>query len=220
MRWFKKIKEEIGLNLVELTIVLAVTGIITVPLVAIFALQLRIPAKVATEINAARQIQKSTVLLIEDAQAATSFVTGSNPVYGIFSWTELAGPEPIPVTVQYAFQAGKELETVATGGGETIVVRDPGRVVRVLTRGTEITPPFIILNGIDTYGQVLFEFEEPIWFFDPATSIWTYTEGQITVSIRQIHEAGAEFGVETIEEKFIADFRPQGVRPVAPPPPG
>ena len=219
MRRFNQIKGESGLNLIELTVVIAITGLITIPLVSIFGVQLRIPAKVATEIAAARQIQKSTLLLTEDAQSATSFVTGSNPVYGVFTWTELAGPEPVPVTSRYQFEPGEELDTVIVDG-EPVVLRAPGRVVRVLKRGIEVTAPFIILEGLISYEEVLFQVEDPIWDFNSVTGTWTYTEGKIIVSIFQIHEAGAEFGIESLEEAFIADFRPQGARPVPPPPPG
>ena len=168
MKRFKQIKGEIGLNLIELSVAIAITGLITVPLVSIFGVQLRIPAKIATEIAAARQIQKSTLLLTEDAQAATSFVTGSNPVYGVFSWTELAGPEPVPVTSRYSFQPGEELDT-AIVDGEPVVLRGPGSVVRVLKRGIEVTPPFIILEGLISYEEVIFGVEDPIWDFDSVT---------------------------------------------------
>ncbi|MCH8991224.1 MAG: hypothetical protein IIA44_05670, partial [Acidobacteria bacterium] len=48
---------------------------------------------------------------------------------------------------------------------------------------------------------------------------WRYTEGKVTISIVQIHEAGAQFGQETLEEALVADFRPQNLRPVTSPPP-
>ena len=117
-----KLKQQLGLSLVELTVVLAITGLISVPLTAIFRLQLRIPAKVAAEVSTTRQIQKATLLLIEDARSAQSFTPGINPVYGTFAWNELAGPDPIPVTSLYKFEAGK-IEGSTGGiftGGELI----------------------------------------------------------------------------------------------------
>ena len=103
----RKLRQQLGLSLVEITVVLAITGLISVPLTAIFRLQLRIPAKVAGEVSSTRQIQKSTLLLIEDAQSAQSFTPGVNPEYGTFAWNELAGPDPIPVTSLYKFEPGK-----------------------------------------------------------------------------------------------------------------
>ena len=48
----KKLRQQIGLSLVELAVVLAITALITVPLTAIFRAQLRIPAKIAGEVSA------------------------------------------------------------------------------------------------------------------------------------------------------------------------
>ena len=208
-------------------------------------------------------------------------------MYGVFSWVELAGPQPIPVNARYAFEPGRTggqqiqdgsipvavtsaiissddglvwtitdgntTKNLSTTTSETLTIdgigytfaldstaeiltisitssgiqvgilsplRAPGRVVRNLERGGESLAPIVILEGINDYEEVLIQVEDPIWDFDPITSTWTYTEGKITVSIRQIHEAGAEFGIETLIESLIVDFRPQGVRPVALPPPG
>ena len=206
----QKLKQELGVTLIELTVVLAITALIIVPLSAIFRSQLRIPAKVAAEVNASRQIQKTTLILIEDAQAAQAFTPGTDPEYGTFTWVELAGPQPLAISTRYFFE-----EAVAAGGEEA---EKRGRILRQLIRGEQISPPLIILDGIEAYDQVLFLVEDPIWTFDTETNLWTYTEGKLTVSIRQVHEAGAGFGEETLEEAIVADFRPQGLRPVASPP--
>ena len=211
MRFIKKIKQEIGLTLIELTVVLAITGLIAVPLTSIFRSQLRIPAKVAAEVNASRQIQKSTVILVEDAQAAQAFTPGADPEYGAFTWVEIAGPQPLPVTSRYFFNPGKAEE------GKAII---PGQVMRQLTRGEQVTTAIIILDGISSYDQIVFDVEDSLWEFDPETSQWTYTEGKVTISIIQVHEAGSDFGEKTLSEAIVADFRPQGLRPVALPPPG
>ena len=65
--------------------VLAISGIMFGPIVAIVAAQSRTPAKIASELKASRQIQKATLLLTEDASAALSFATGIEPDYGTFS---------------------------------------------------------------------------------------------------------------------------------------
>ena len=118
----KKLRQQIGLSLVELAVVLAITSLITVPLVAIFRAQLRIPAKIASEVAASRQIQKSTLLLIEDARSAQSFTPGINPEYGTFAWNELAGPDPVPVTSLYKFQPGRiEISAGGTFPGSALI---------------------------------------------------------------------------------------------------
>ncbi len=201
----KKIRQQLGLTLVELTMVLAISGLIVVPLTSIFGQLLRVPAKIAAEVNASRQIQKSTLVLLEDAQAAQAFERGSDPEYGTFSWVELAGPSPLPVTSRYFFKPG--------------VGEEAGLLLRELIRGGQGTAPIVILEGILEYSEVLFQLREPIWDFDSVTGTWTYTEGKIVVLISQVHEAGAGFGEETLTETLTADFRPQERRPVALPPP-
>lgn len=208
----QKLKQELGLSIIELTVVLAVSGLIAVPLTQIFGSQLRIPAKVAAEVNASRQIQKSTLILIEDAHSAQAFTPGTEPNdYGSFSWVEITGPQPLPITSRYFFD-----EAAAEAVGEA---EKQGRVFRQLTRGDQETPPIIILEGISAFDQVVFKVVEPLWVFDSASQQWSYTEGKVTISIVQIHEAGAQFGQEILEEALVADFRPQNLRPVTSPPP-
>ena len=201
----KIFRQQLGLTLVELTVVLAVSGLIAIPLTSIFGQQLRIPQKLAAEVNASRQIQKSTLVLLEDAQAAQAFELGTEPEYGTFSWVELAAPEPLPVIARYFFKPG--------------VGEEAGLLLRELVRGAQGTAPIIILEGITEFNQVSFQVEEPAWDFDSLTGTWTYTEGKIVVLISRVHEAGAEFGEETLTETLTADFRPQELRPVALPPP-
>ena len=218
----KKLKGQLGLSLVEISVVLAITGLIVVPLTAIFRSQLVIPEKIAGEVVATRQIQKSTLLLIEDAQAAQEFTPGTDPEYGTFSWVELAGPEPIPVTARYFFKPGEG----AAPGCDVNQQTEPGTVLRQLTRSGDSVPPIVILESILVFCEVEFLVEDPIWDFDSETRSWTYTEGQVTVIINRQLEAGAAaregtlFGEQIFVQKLIADFRPQGIRPVAPPPPG
>ena len=196
----RKIKQETGLSLIELIVVVAITGIIVVPLTSIFQTQLRIPARLASEVTAGRQIQKSTLVLIEDAQSAKSFTPGTDPEYGTFAWTELAGPNPVVVTSRYFFKPG------------TLEVS--GKLLRALTRGNEESNQIIILDGILQFSDIQFEIVEPVWDYDEATRTWSYTEGQVVVAISQVHEAGAQFGTETLTESLIANFRPQLDRPV------
>ena len=215
----RKIRQQTGVTLIELIVVVAISAIVVVPLAAIFQSQLRIPAKLASEVTAGQQIQIATLLLIEDARAAQTFTPGDDPIYGTFTRNEFSGPAPIPVSSQYEFEPGEVVETVAGPGGESIIIRESGRLVRILDRGGEITPPIVILVGIAAYEDVIFQVEAPLWSFDPIAKTWTYAEGKVTVSIRQIHEAGAQSGEEPLVEALIADFRPQEVRPVALPPP-
>jgi len=283
----RKIRQEIGLTLIELVVVVAITGITVVPLAAIFQSQLRIPAKLAAEVIAGRQIQTSTLLIIEDARAAQTFTTGDDPIYGTFTWNEFAGPAPIPVISIYRFASaplirdgdvpkavrsaissnsdGSEFTvrdddgttrtlnssnsvaldvpiddieynlgysasdiqvtiTLSSGSspaGTLTAPRQPGKMVRILERGGEITPPMVILEGIISYEQIRFELTDRGWqptVENGKTTGFEYTDGKIVVTISQVHEGGAEFGEVTAVEFLVADFRPHDEREVARPP--
>jgi len=303
----RKLRQQLGLSMIEITVVLAITGLISVPLTAIFQSQLRIPAKIASEVKAASQIQKSTLLLIDDAQSAQSFTPGTNPVYGTFAWKELAGLDPIPVTALYKFEPGEIEEpadgtfagsalvqtglipfsvslaisaakdgsaftVVADGGGAPIVLnsnnpevasvrlggtnykltysngdqsltvtlsadgsavgtltlpRVLGRLVRIMDRGGQVSPAFVILDGLVSFGQVQFRVvgdgtSEPGWVpivdDNGKTTGFEYTDGKIVITISQVHEVGAEFGDITLEETLVADIRPHEEREVDRPP--
>ena len=203
----KKIREQLGMSLIEMALAVAITGLIVVPLTAIFGTQLRIPQKVAGDIAASRQIQKSTVVLIEDAQAAKSFTPGTGPpTYGTFRWDELAGPAPIPVSAVYIF---KEADPDKPNSR--------GQMLRILARGGEVAPATIILDGITAYDQVTFALIPKGWQQTQDGKSFEYTDGKIVVTISQEHEAGAEFGDVTLEETLVADFRPHAEREVSRP---
>lgn len=70
----KIFRQQLGLTMVELTVVLAISGLIAIPLTSIFGTQLRIPQKIASEINASSQIQKSTVPVVLEASGRTKVV--------------------------------------------------------------------------------------------------------------------------------------------------
>ena len=177
-------KTQLGLSLVELTVTLAITAIITVPLSSILRTQIRLPAKLSNEASASRQVQKSTQVLADDAQSARSFTPGTNPDYGSFTWIELAGDEPVTVTSRYF---SKE-----------------DNVLRVVTRAGEESPPFKVLEGIIAHDEFSIQAFAPFWAFDSGSKKWVYTKGRIEVSIKQVHELGAESIEETILETLTA----------------
>jgi len=215
----RRLKEEIGLSLIELALTLAITAIIAVPLTKIFGAQLRLPANIAREVTSARQLQKSTLILIEDARSAQSFTPGTEAnEYGTFAWTELAGADPILVTSRYSFVPAEE----AGAGCGRDEVEEPGVMVRELNRGEQKSPPILIIEGIFGFCGITFEVVDPLWSYDSATSIWSYTEGKIKVKIVKsfLDEVFGGTIVRESEETLIGDFRPQIDRPVDKPSPG
>ena len=158
------LKNQLGLSLIELTLGLAITGIVAVPLTAIIGAELRIPAKISGQVVEVRQIQRSNALIIDDARSAQSFVPGSDlNDYGTFSWFEFSGDSPLLVSVRYFWQTEK--------------------VKRELNRGGELFPPLIVLEGVEEFDKVIFDYEAPKWSYDSATKNWSYAEGNLDVSI-------------------------------------
>ncbi len=182
-----------GFTLLEMVMVLAISGIMFGPIVAIVAAQSRTPAKIASELKASRQIQKATLLLTEDASAALSFATGIEPDYGTFSWYEFSGTSPVPVTVRYFWQDGS--------------------VLRELSRGGEVTAPQVLIDGVATFGDVVLRGTAPAWAFDAVSKTWGYTEGGASLFMTTTHEAGSRFADTVFKATLTAGFRPQADLP-------
>ena len=206
----KKIKQQLGMTLVDLSVAMAITGIIATPMTLIFGAQLRIPQKITVEVAAFKQVQNSSLIFIKDAQAAQSFTPGDPDEleYGTFAWNELAGADPIPVSAKYLFR--RTSAEIDSG--------KPGRVLRELSRGSQRGIPIIVLDGIADFDRVTFQVVDPVWDYDSGNNTWNYTEGKVIVTISQIHEAiGASLGQELISETLVAAFRPKIERPVSKP---
>lgn len=196
----KKIKQQLGLTLIELTLAMAITGLIATPLAATFSAQILIPKKITTEVAASKQIQKSILVLVRDAQAAQSFTPGApnSQEYGTFAWNELAGADPIPVTAKYVFREG--------------------RVLRELARSDQGGLPIIVLDGIVVYDQVKFRVLDPVWDYDSENNTWKYTEGKLIVTIFEFQDQiSAVLGKQTIVQTLVAAFRTKIERPVSKP---
>ena len=191
------LKGQIGLSLVELTLTLAITGLIIVPLTAIFQGQLRLPARVSDEATASRQVQAASQVLVGDAQSALSFTPGADPEYGTFYWVDQSSGEPKEVTSRYFFQ------------GQS--------VFRELTRGDFETTPLRVISEVLAYDKVAFQAVDPSWAFDSETNNWVYTPGKVEVLIEQTREVGVESIFETTHNSFSAEFRPHTRRPLTAP---
>lgn len=209
----RHIRAQLGLSLIELTVVLAITGVVIVPLTAIFRTQLRIPQKIAAEFGVSGQLHKFSQVLSEDARAAQAFTPGDGGDYGTFSWVELAGPVPIPIAARYFFES-------VNAGQSQVSVEGTGRVFRELSRGGQTSPPIIIIEGLDRFSDLELQVEEPFWAYSLESGAWSYAEGKVTALVSMGYDAGPDLGQEILTEKLVAEFRPQRARPVEMPPPG
>ena len=189
----QNIGNTLGNTLVELTLALAIGAIISVPLTAIIAAELRIPLRVFNDVNAASRLQSSTVILVEDATAAQSFVPGTEPDYGTFNRVEFAGSSLLAIAVRYYWKDGSMFREVSREG----------------TAGQS----FLVIDGITEYSDIVFKHTAPIWTYDPVTKVWSYAEGGISVNLDPTSETGSEFLELMRRGTVVADFRPQLERP-------
>ena len=174
-----------GNTLMELTLAMAISGIVAVPMTGVVSQQLSIPGKVARQVVTDQQDLKSSGIFAIDASRARTFTPGAAPpVYGTFSWLELAGPSPVDVTAQFVYD------------------EDTETVFRELVRGGKVVPPQAVVKGVKEFEDVSFQHIPPSWLFDTPTETWNYTQGRIEISITQTRD-----GSVTIE-RLVVDFRP------------
>jgi hypothetical protein len=187
-----------GNTLVEMSLALAITGLIAVPLATTIGVQLLNPATISREVLTKQQDLKSTLVVSDDTSVAQTFTPGLEPEYGTFRWNEFDEDRPVPTSSRYFF--------------------DKGSLFRVIKRGAEDTPPHLVATQVDRYADVTFQHIAPQWSFDSITKTWSYTEGFIDFSI--IRTRKTEQGETiTVQAHLVADFRPQLTRPVVRPAP-
>ena len=183
-----------GLTLIELVIVMAITGVVMVPLGAIAVSQLTIPTRIAERVISSERIQNISVSLAQDAWAAGDFTPGVEPEYGSFSWTEFSGAAPVPASAKYLFKEGN--------------------VFRVQSVGEQASPPELVISSVATFDDAVFVHTPSEWVFDELAKEWVYTNGKIEVAIRVTRETGKGLTEFIFETLTVVSFRPQLSAPV------
>ncbi|MBF8267796.1 MAG: hypothetical protein HW388_1304 [Dehalococcoidia bacterium] len=205
---------EKGTTLLEMVVVMAISGILLVSLVPIVATLIRVPVKTQSELTASQGIQNATLAITEDANMAQSFTPGVEPDYGTFSWYEFSGTSPVQVTARYYWDGGD----VSWEDEYGEVFWRTGAVYRVMDRRENPLIPDEtsrkVVDGVLQYDDLVFQHTPSAWTYNPATRVWTYAEGKVTVSLQTTQEAGAEFPDTVFTAQLFADFRPQIDRPV------
>ena len=190
----KFLKSQLGNSLVELTLAMAIAGIMSVPLAGVIAAQLRIPLEISEDVRTASKLQSSTVVLMNDAVSSRSFIPGLEPEYGTFEWIEFAGAVPVAVSSRYYWEDES--------------------VYRVLIWDGSASAPFLVINGIEEYGDVVFNHTPSQWKIDPDTKNWAYTRGRIAVDLDVRRQSVQEYRELLSRGVMVADFRPSFERPI------
>ena len=180
--------------MVELTVAMAILGIVSVPLTGVIAAQLRIPLEISSELKTASKLQSSAVVLTTDAVSLRTFTPGEAPEYGTFDWIEFAGDNPVAVSSRYYWQEES--------------------IFRVLTWDGSVSKPFLVIGDIENYSDVVFKHTPSEWEFNPDTNSWAYTRGRIAVDLDTDRESAD--GIRELLSRgiMVADFRPSIERPV------
>jgi hypothetical protein len=187
-----------GNTLIEMSLALAITGLIAVPLAMTIGTQLLIPATISREVLVKQQDLKSTLVVADDTSVAQTFTPGLEPEYGTFTWREFEEDRPVPVSSRYFF--------------------DKKALFRAIKRGGEETPPHLVATEVDRYADITFQHIPSKWTFDTGAKTWSYTEGFIEFSILRTRKTEQGETI-TVQAHVVADFRPQITRPVVRPAP-
>lgn len=194
----KLLRGRAGNTLIEMSLALAITGLIAVPLATTIGIQLQLPVSISREVLVKQQDLKSTLVVADDTSVAQTFTPGEAPEYGTFKWKEFSEDRPVPASSRYFFE--KEA------------------LFRVIKRGNEETPPHLVATEVAQYADVTFQHIAPAWSFDSNTKTWSYTEGLIDFSITRTRKTETGETI-TVVNHLVADFRPQLTRPVVRPAP-
>lgn len=189
-----------GFSLIELVISLAIAGVI-VPLIGgIVFLLMFFPSRSQADIEAQQDAQLLSQWITIDANRARDFSTTSlAPLeYGVFAWTEFGGAAPVSVEVTYFY------DQAATS------------LVRKLERNGAFEGRNTVASNIASFEDANFAFSAPAWELIPATGLFEFRPGQVSViatsTVEKIGQDSLQVGISV-----IAEFRTQFDRAVPTP---
>ena len=201
-----QLRQESGVSLLEMAVVLAVGAVLIIPMGAI-TLSLSIaPSRISEQIVAVSRTEILTQNINQDALSAQSFTPGAEPsrtypagvlpenVYGAFGWEEFGGNTPVLVDATYYWLEEK--------------------VWRIQERGGETGASLVIVDSVRDPGDLIFTFTPSEWVFDEETKEWTYRSATIEVQILVTREAGRKLADVGFDIAVSTAFRTQAERPV------
>ena len=168
----RRLRQQAGMTLIEMTIFVAIAAVIMVPLGSIAINQITVPKRLSERSVASSQQKSISVRLVEDILTAQRFEPGADPVYGTFSWAELGDDKPVPVEARYFWAEGN--------------------MFREQTRGGTTGASQRVIESVDEFGDIVFEHTPSQWVYSDSTKTWSYTRGKIGVSLTVTRETGAK----------------------------
>jgi prepilin-type N-terminal cleavage/methylation domain-containing protein len=95
-----------GVTLIEMIIVLAISGIIMAPIAAAFYQFIYLPTLQADKLTTISDLRNATVWLTEDSRSAQLFTPSCSPDYGTFNWTDYTASPPKTYAARYYYADG------------------------------------------------------------------------------------------------------------------
>ena len=126
-----KMKNQMGVTLVEVAVTLAVMGLIIGPSLLILRDFFAIPTRASISVSLLQKTRQATGVIANDIRNATSFTPGTGADYGTFVWTDLTDTPSTDHVVRYFYSS--EDKTLVRE--ETINIQDPEATV--VTRNIE-----------------------------------------------------------------------------------
>ena len=119
-------KRQKGLSLIELVVAMAMSALVIAPMIVILDQFFGIPIRASSTNNLINDVQQAAFQIADDARSADSFVSGSSPVYGTFSWVDRTGLPIATHSVRYLHSSGDNSllreETINAGSPTTEVI--------------------------------------------------------------------------------------------------
>lgn len=113
-----RLGRDLGFTLVEVSITLAIVGMLTLILTAVISLALVQTPKITAIQSIENQQQLARYWLIRDANSASVYTPGSGTTYGTFTWTDYTSLTGVTYSVAYTYDSAiKALIRTETIGG-------------------------------------------------------------------------------------------------------
>ncbi len=107
MKIMKMLRNEQGMMLVELTIGLAIGGLLVTVLATVISVVVWLPGQRQDQASVVQDVQPAVQWVTSDANSASAFSIGASPDYGSFNWSDYTGDSRVDYVVTYSYRAAE-----------------------------------------------------------------------------------------------------------------